>query len=145
MNRTRLAVLGAVALAAAGAAVADTAPAVADVSQSSPPASVAIRPTAIIHARGAELTVPITAVCSGVSSVYAQVDQQRAGVVVTGYDRLNFRCGSGQNKVKLHVQPYQLPFLPGTAHVRVTLYYGMGPGDPGTPLTAEADVAVVDG
>ena len=146
MNRTGLAALGALAVAAAvvGTTVALTAPAGADDGMPAPAPSVAIGPTATIHARGAELTVPTTAVCAGGGQVYVQVDQVHDGITVTGTDYVNFSCTNGVNQVKLHVQPWRSPFLPGTAHVRASLYSGTAPG-PQPPVTTESDVTVVAG
>jgi len=141
MNRNRLAVLSAVALAVAGAAVAGTGPAVADVSRQSPPMSVAIGPAAIIHARGAELTVLVTAVCPTGGYATMQVEQERGGVVVSGSKELGFTCTNGATHLELHVVPGYLPWLSGTAHVKAVFYYAR----PASSVTAERDVTVAIG
>ena len=144
MSRTRIAMLGAVAVAVAGATVAVTAPAGADVDTYSPPVTITIGNSGTIHARGAELTVRTSANCSG--NVYGRVEldveQARDGLVVNGNDYVDFICANGVNQVKLHVQPWGLSFQPGTAHVRARLYVQKVPQPPGDPVTAEADITV---
>lgn len=145
MGRTGTLMLGAVAVAVAGATVAVTAPAGADVDTYSPPVTVAIGQNGTIHARGAELTVQTKVNCGG--NVYGRievnVEQARDGLVVTGSDYRDFLCGSGVNPIELHVQPSALPFQPGTAHVWTRLYVTKVPQPPGYPVTAEADITAV--
>lgn len=120
------ALLTTVAALATGAFIALGLPAGADVSlQSESPgvASVTLGDTAVLGAKGAVLTVPVTVVCQ--PGAYASLDvtvYQRVGNdIAAASDYMNVSCTGTPQTLEVVLNPYSKPFHKNVAYGSATL------------------------
>lgn len=116
----------AVVAIAAGALLASVMPVSADVSTDSPSVgAIRIESPAMLEARGAAITVPITVVCLPGSSGYIsiQVTQRVGGAIASGGSSMQLPvCTGGAQTVDITLQTYSEPFRKGTAFGSASLY-----------------------
>jgi hypothetical protein len=137
MNRPRfrlpaLSKIVAVVAIAAGGAVAFALPAGADVSSLSPAiGGVRIESPALLEARGAAVTVPITVVCApGATGGLSLEVAQRVGSEVThGFDSMQLPpCTGGFQNLSLSVTAQERAFRKGQAFASASMFICDGGG-----------------
>jgi len=130
MNRFRLSMIGASSLTAVGLALGLTAPASASVSTYLEPNTVEIGSTAVLGARGAVVTIPVTFVCDGLygAAVHVEVTEKvGSGIATGGSDAYVSSCTGDIQQVDVQVSPQGdgadqgRAFKQGPAWVRVSL------------------------
>jgi hypothetical protein len=110
---------GALAAVLLGAGVAYALPAGADVSRLSPPvAAVQIGTPSIIDTKGAQVSVPVTTVCSPgatYTDLYVEIVENTGGAIARGGGRAEVPCTGGFTTTDVTIFAYDKPFKRGIA------------------------------